>query len=335
MHNLKHGFLVLGLVSLLGLSWGKSVPAEAKATTLDQVQYNRKVHLTGTIYRTKYGFYKQPYKTGMKRIGSAKHDYEKKVTVTRAVKNGHGLFWKTKYGWINHDAFYKWVRYQGGLNYAMKVNHAHVAVYNKPWGLKGAQVVGSTSSKHLTNHWYHVDQRRELNTGKGYYRLVASDGKKYWIQGKYMTFNTQKLAGNLKKVEHAINTGSKLVGKSKYAWGGGRTTASIRGHHFDCSSFIHYIYAQSGVRLGSAAGCTTYSLIHMGRKVKASNMKRGDIFFFNDRDEGKNCHVAIYLGNHLFLHDSPSSDTGGVGISSLNDPHWKIRFNHSVRRIVG
>ncbi|UIF28892.1 hypothetical protein KB236_10225 [Levilactobacillus brevis] len=45
--------------------------------------------------------------------------------------------------------------------------------------------------------------------------------------------------------------------------------------------------------------------------------------------------MAIYLGNKLFLHDSPSADTGGVGIFSLNDPHWKPRFNHNVRRIVG
>jgi len=179
-----------------------------------------------------------------------------------------------------------------------------------------------------------VDQRAEVNTGTGYYRMKVGN-KHYWIRGKYLAFNTNKLKGNVKKVEKAIKTGSGLVGKSKYDWGGGRTSASIANRRFDCSSFIHWIYAKSGVRLGPTSSCTTYSLIHMGRKIKASNMKRGDIFFFNDKDEGKNCHVAIYLGDKLFLHDSPSADTGGVGISSLNDLHWKTRFNHNVRRIVG
>lgn len=318
---------------LLGLIfWGGGVTAQA--ATKDHLVFNRAYHATRTLYHRKYNFYKQPYKTGMKRVSSAKHDYERHFKVTRMAKNGHGTFFKTNRGWINRDAFYHWVRYRGSLNYKMKVNRAHILLYNKPWGLKGAKVTGSTSTKKLVGHWYHVDRRTELNTGTGYYRLTAHH-KTYWIRGKYLSFNTKTLVGNLKKVEHAVKTGSKLVGKSKYKWGGGRTAASIRARRFDCSSFIHYIYAKSGVRLGPTSTCTTYSLIHMGRRVKASQIKRGDIFFFDDRDEGRNCHVGLYLGNRLFLHDSPSADTGGVGISSLNDPHWKIRFNGNVRRIVG
>ena len=162
-----------------------------------------------------------------------------------------------------------------------------------------------------------------------------ANGNYYWIRGKYLAFNTAALKGHNKKIEAAIAAGMKLVGKSKYNWGGGRTSYDIRRHSFDCSSFVHYMYAKAGVRLGVASGCTTYSLIHMGKAVSASHMKRGDIFFFDDKEEGRNCHVALYLGNHLFIHDSPSADTGGVGVSSLQDPHWKSRFNYHVRRIVG
>lgn len=324
--------IVIGcLLGMALLGWGVSAQSsDAK----DHVVYNRSYHQTRTLYHTKYNFYHRLYRTGMKRSSSARGTYEQKFTVTRIAKNGHGTFFKTPRGWINRDAFYHWTRYQGGLNYSMKVNHAHVLLYNKPWGLKGAKVTGSTSTKQLVGHWVHVDRRAELNTGTGYYRLKVNH-KTYWIRGKYLSFNTKVLAGNIKQIEKAVKTGSKLVGKSKYDWGGGRSAASIRARRFDCSSFIHYIYAKSGVRLGPTSSCTTYSLIRMGRKVKASHMKRGDIFFFNDKDEGKNCHVALYLGNKLFLHDSPSSDTGGVGISSLNDPHWKMRFNGSVRRLVG
>lgn len=335
MHRGKYilSSLVALIVMVVGLAALPTIPAAAKSAA-DKTTYNKVYKSSRTLYHTKYGFYHSLYKSGMKRSASAKHMYEHHFKITRVAKNGHGVFFKTNYGWVNRDAFYKWLRNNGKLNYSMKVNKQHILLYNKPWGLKGAQITGSTSTKQLVGHWYHVDQRAEVNTGTGYYRMKVGN-KHYWIRGKYLAFNTNKLKGNVKKVEKAIKTGSGLVGKSKYDWGGGRTSASIANRRFDCSSFIHWIYAKSGVRLGPTSSCTTYSLIHMGRKIKASNMKRGDIFFFNDKDEGKNCHVAIYLGDKLFLHDSPSADTGGVGISSLNDPHWKTRFNHNVRRIVG
>ncbi|WP_143462311.1 C40 family peptidase [Levilactobacillus enshiensis] len=324
--------IVCGL-ALVGIT-AQPVTAHAKSAA-DTTVYNRAYHATKTLYHPKYGFYRHLYTSGMKRTSSARHDYEQKFAITRIAKNGHGVFYQTNRGWIRQDAFYKWIRYQDNLNYDMQVNHTHILLYNKPAGLKGSKVTGSTSTKKLANHWYHVDKHMELNTANsGYYRLTAGDHH-YWIRGKYMSFNTKKLKGNIKTVEKAIKTGSALVGKSKYDWGGGRTSASIAARRFDCSSFIHWIYARSGVRLGATGTCTTQSLIHMGRRVSAKNMKRGDIFFFNDKDEGVNCHVAIYLGNRLFLHDSPSADTGGVGISSLNDSHWKTRFNGSVRRIVG
>lgn len=66
-------------------------------------------------------------------------------------------------------------------------------------------------------------------------------------------------------------------------------------------------------------------------------MRRGDIFFMDDLG-----HVGIYLGNDLFLHDSPSSSTGGVGINALSQVNpnydgktWNQISDHIVRRIVG
>ncbi|WP_208907318.1 C40 family peptidase [Levilactobacillus yiduensis] len=337
MHRLKYilsGFFALGLMAT-GFA---SQPVTAQASNAaDKTVYNKAVSKTKTLYHTKYGFYKKLYKSGMKRSASAKYDYKHHFKVTRMAKNGHGVFYKTNRGWIRQDAFYKWVRYANKMDYTMKVNKQHILLYNKPKGLKGAKVTGSTSTKQLVGKWVHVDKRVELNTTpskSGYYRMNVGD-KNYWIRAKYLTMDQKALKGNIKKVEKAIKTGSALVGKSKYLWGGGRTSSSIAARRFDCSSFIHWIYAKSGVRLGPTSSCTTYTLIHMGRKIKAKNMKRGDIFFFTDKSEGVNCHVAIYLGNQVFLHDSPSSDTGGVGISSLNDSHWKSRFNGNVRRLVG
>ena len=58
-------------------------------------------------------------------------------------------------------------------------------------------------------------------------------------------------------------------------------------------------------------------------------MKRGDIIFFNTYKT--NGHVAIYLGEDKFLHDSSSK---GVAINSLQQSYWKGVFNGNVRRII-
>nr|WP_249567639.1 NlpC/P60 family protein [Loigolactobacillus coryniformis] len=85
-------------------------------------------------------------------------------------------------------------------------------------------------------------------------------------------------------------------------------------HRFDCSSFVHWAYAQAGVTLGNYTGATTWTLENYGRAVKWSNIKRGDIFMMDNVG-----HVGIYLGGGYFIHDSPNSSTGGVGINKLTD----------------
>lgn len=331
---MKRDKAITGLI-LFGFVFGIGIGTMnvTKANAYDKI-YNKPYMATKTLQKTKYPFYKTPYAQGVKKSHSAKGLYGDKLKISRVANTASGISYKTKYGWMRQTAFDEWLLYQGKLNYDMKVQTAHMPVYNKPYGLSNYKQVGSTSTLKLAGHWYHVDARAETNTDTGYYRINAGT-KSYWLRGKYMAFNTHKLKGNIATIEKAITTGSKYVGKSKYLWGGGRTAYNIARKRFDCSSFVHYIYARAGVRLGPTATCTTNSLIHVGRKVKASGMKRGDIFFFTDKDEGVNCHVAIYLGNKLFLHDSPNADTRGVGVSSLNDPHWTVRFNGHVRRIIG
>ena len=61
------------------------------------------------------------------------------------------------------------------------------------------------------------------------------------------------------------------------------------------------------------------------RKVTKSDLKPGDLVFFNTskRKKGIN-HVGVFLKNHYFIHASTSK---GVIISSLHEnyyrKHWK------------
>ncbi|MEC2018839.1 C40 family peptidase [Bacillus velezensis] len=130
-------------------------------------------------------------------------------------------------------------------------------------------------------------------------------------------------------IEGAISVGSSLVGKSPYKFGGGRTQSDINNRIFDCSSFVRWAYANAGVNLGPVSGTSTDTLINRGKAVSASDMKRGDLVFFNTYKT--NGHVGIYLGNGTFLNDNTSH---GVSIDSMSNPYWKKYFNGNVRRVV-
>ena len=129
-------------------------------------------------------------------------------------------------------------------------------------------------------------------------------------------------------IETVIEAGMKWVGKSPYVWGGGRTEADVIAGRFDCSSFVHYCYASAGIQLGDRASVVTFSLVNMGQKVDASEMRRGDLIFFDTYTVDG--HIGIYLGDNKFLHDGTST---GVTVSELSG-YYKEKFNGKVRRIV-
>ncbi len=94
-------------------------------------------------------------------------------------------------------------------------------------------------------------------------------------------------------------------------------------------SFVHYMYASAGVQLGDRASVVTFSLVNMGEKINPSEMKRGDIIFFDTYTiDG---HVGVYLGEGKFIHDGP---TNGVEITDMTLPYWQQTFNGKVRRVV-
>ncbi|KJD54628.1 peptidase C40, partial [Bacillus amyloliquefaciens] len=135
------------------------------------------------------------------------------------------------------------------------------------------------------------------------------------------------VSSNGNAIEVAISTGSSIVGRSPYHWGGGRSQADIDNRRFDCSSFVRWAYASAGVELGF--GATTSTLVGKGRAVSASEMKRGDLVFFDTYKT--NGHVGIYLGNGTFLNDNSSR---GVSVDSMSNPYWKKAFSGVVRRVV-
>lgn len=117
-------------------------------------------------------------------------------------------------------------------------------------------------------------------------------------------------------IEKTISSGMKLVGKSPYVYGGGRTDDSVAANEFDCSSFIAQMFRLGGQSLVYQFAASTSLLAQTGEAEDWSDKARGDLLITADDASEDEQHAAIYLGGGFILHDSTSTD--GVSISRLN-----------------
>ncbi|QIL50793.1 gamma-glutamyl-diamino acid-endopeptidase [Weissella coleopterorum] len=130
----------------------------------------------------------------------------------------------------------------------------------------------------------------------------------------------EHVASNLKSdnsiIEKVISSGSKLVGKSPYVYGGGRTQSDIAKNRFDCSSFVSWFYRKAGQPLVVQAYTRTSLLATTGTSHTWDTKERGDLLVTPDGYSEERQHVAIYLGGNFILHDAASQN--GVTITRLN-----------------
>jgi cell wall-associated NlpC family hydrolase len=100
--------------------------------------------------------------------------------------------------------------------------------------------------------------------------------------------------------EYVIRRGLSQLGVP-YSWGGGTAAGPGKGigsgsgtTGFDCSGLVLYSFAGVGIKLPHYSGAQ-YDL---GRKIPASQMRRGDVIFYGP---GGSQHVTMYLGQGQML----------------------------------
>jgi cell wall-associated NlpC family hydrolase/LysM repeat protein len=94
----------------------------------------------------------------------------------------------------------------------------------------------------------------------------------------------------------------------------------------DCSGFTSQVFKSQGVKLPRTAAQQSKK----GQKVNKSELKPGDLVFFNTRGS-RVSHVGIYKGNGKFIH--ASSGRGKVMESNLNEGYYQRRFA-GARRVI-
>ncbi len=123
-----------------------------------------------------------------------------------------------------------------------------------------------------------------------------------------------------------ISTAKRYIGV-KYDFGAKPYPKSNR---FDCSTFTQYVYGKHNVKLPRLSR----SQAKKGYAVSRTNLRKGDLMFFNlpGRYKSNNIvgHVGIYMGNGKMIHSS-TKPKNGVQITSINKTFWKKNYLKSRR----
>ncbi|KUJ84198.1 hydrolase Nlp/P60 [Microbulbifer flavimaris] len=91
----------------------------------------------------------------------------------------------------------------------------------------------------------------------------------------------------------------------------------------DCSGLV---YATFRDRLGIEIPRSTQYQVQVGRTIRRSDLRPGDLVFFKTGRKVR--HVGIYIEDGKFFHASTSK---GVTISRLTDYYWRDRYWHARR----
>jgi len=98
---------------------------------------------------------------------------------------------------------------------------------------------------------------------------------------------------------------------------------------FDCSGFVHYVYARQGVDVPR----TVVEQFRAGTPVSTSALQAGDLVFFSTSAPGAT-HVGIVIGASApgaFVH--APADGGAVRTERLDASYWHSRIV-GARRII-
>lgn len=151
-----------------------------------------------------------------------------------------------------------------------------------------------------------------------FFRRGASTGTPVSVSALKKSNNY--IAGNTSsKADKIVTTAKKYIGVP-YVWGG----ESPKG--FDCSGYVQYVFKMHGISLNR----TTETQYKHGSYVSKSNLKPGDLVFFQNTYRAGISHVGIYIGNGQFIHASSSK---GVTISNLSSSYYTSHY-YGARRIL-
>lgn len=122
-----------------------------------------------------------------------------------------------------------------------------------------------------------------------------------------------------KKAAAAVTYAMSQLGKP-YVWGAEGPDA------FDCSGLMYWAYGKAGVSMMRTSQTQFTSQPHVNSK---SQLKPGDLVYFNTLPGPGPTHVGMYIGNGKFVQAPNKNDV--VKVSSLNEPYYVQTYAGATR----
>jgi cell wall-associated NlpC family hydrolase len=127
------------------------------------------------------------------------------------------------------------------------------------------------------------------------------------------------LSGMAGKAGDVVVGALNMIGV-RYRWGGNSPDSGL-----DCSGFVRYVFQDT---LGLALPRRAEEMSRVGEKVRVSDLKPGDLVFFNTMRRTFS-HVGIYIGDNKFVHSPSTGST--IRVDDLDDGYWEKRFSGARR----
>jgi len=131
---------------------------------------------------------------------------------------------------------------------------------------------------------------------------------------------TESISSWEQKADAVIAEGKKYIG-APYVYG----ASTSRTDAFDCSSFTFKAFQAAGITLPR----TSLQQSSVGKQVALSDVRKGDLLFFDTDYDGVINHVSIVIDKSTILHAATSK---GVSIATMNT-YWNPRFVKAMRII--
>jgi cell wall-associated NlpC family hydrolase len=106
----------------------------------------------------------------------------------------------------------------------------------------------------------------------------------------------------------------------RYRWGGNTPDSGL-----DCSGFVRYVFQDT---LGMTLPRRAEEMSRVGEKVRVSELKPGDLVFFNTMRRSFS-HVGIYIGDNKFVHSPSTGST--IRVDDMDNSYWEKRYTGARR----
>ena len=240
------------------------------------------------------------YRAATKNIGKVSANTKVKLTHKRTVDG---------------ETWYK-ISYNGGkLGWIVGANIKRLSVssastYKKTFVTKKAKNYYELAGNHNKRLGKLASGKKVTTT---HYRTVNGEG---WVKVKgYGWTPKSNLKSYVSQTSNSFDSlssyGAKFLGVP-YVWGGSTPSG------FDCSGFTSYVYKHGA---GKTIPRTSAAQYTAAKKISKSQLKKGDLVFFNTSGRGVS-HVSIYAGNNKLIHAAGKS----VKYSNLYDGYWNKRI---------